>query len=539
MHRALMNGVIILEIIQQIIRHDELDMEMQELGLLVPSVLGSSSAHTLYALALTCHILSRHALDALWMALDDLTPLLKILPSFRGNRFDGPLSGPQLARFEEYANRVRFYKCHGKDRIGTSAYVQLMQARHTRTLLPSLLYLSTTASYPALQYLSGSSLLALCCSPPITETSPIDIWNLIHTCTTSKKPTLRYLKLNLFLSDYHIRSIIQLSNLKYLALYNPAERPMTLDFEFLQTISKFECLTKLVLSGSLSLSTENLPASNLPAFPVLNNLWISLHPTQLSRIIRFLDMGKFERLDTLWLNFPPLPDDGWKDIVTMPWIHFFKILRLKTSPRFKSLVVDSCSPFNAEKPIAEWPMFSLADVPDFCLLKLTRLRIAFPIFTTISNADIYKMVSSFPSLISLDLVTRLPWQTDFMSMIAIAKGLPNLRELSLGLNAHSLPPESQIPLLSHRLCSLKLVVSRLQDPRQFAFYLDRIFHKLQTFDIYGSGSGSEDPVQKRALEEVKQCLAQFSRAQALQTRQLISTDPRLRLSRSQAKLTLS
>jgi hypothetical protein len=425
------------------------------------------------------------------------------------------LSGPQLARFEKYANRVRYYKCQGKDRVGTSAYIQLMQARQTRALLPSLLYLSTTVSYPELQYVvgTGSSLLALCCRPPVTETPPVDIWTLVHISANSRKRSLRYLKLDLILPDSCLKAITQLSNLKNLVLYNSIISPTTLNSNFFQTISKFKYLTKLVLSISLDISIENLTLSNSPVFPALNSLWICSQPSQLSKIIHLLDIGKFEHLDELRLKFPQLPDDGWKGIAAMPWVQFFKTLCLKTSPRLKSLNIESPT-FNLQKPIPEWPTLSLSDIPDLSLPKLTRLRIAFPIFPTITNADIHKIITSFPSLISLILIAQLPGQTNLSSLIDIARGLPNLRVLCLGLDAHLLPPPTQVPLLSHNLCSLCLAISRLEDPGQLAYYLDKIFPKLQTYVINGSGNDLEDPVKNQALEETRRSLNRFISARA-------------------------
>ncbi|KAF9474657.1 hypothetical protein BDN70DRAFT_996921 [Pholiota conissans] len=521
MHRALTNGVIISEVARQLGQDGEPDAEMRELGLVVAPVVAPSSARTLYALALTCRSFARHALDALWVALDDLTPLFKVIPGFRGKYFDRVLTGSELARFEKYANRVRLYRCRGKERIGLSAYIQVMQSRETfgRTLLPRLMYLSTAISCPELQYLIGGPLVALCCSPPVTDTIPFDILALIHSSAVSRK-TLRYLKLNLSLPDACQRSITQLSNLKFLAIHNSTNKPMSLDAQFFQAISKFKYLSKILLSGPLYLATENLSSSNQTVFPALTDFWISTQPNEVTRLISLLDIGKFEHLDTLWLSFPPVPDDGWRDIVTIPWIQFFKILRMRTSSRwFKSLVIE-CSYVDLEKPIAEWPALALSDLPDFFLLKLARLRIAFPIFPIISNADIYKIISSFPSLVSLEIVTRLPWQTDFTAIIAIAKGLPCLRELTMGIDAHAMPPDFLVPMLSHNLFGLKLIVSRLRDPGQFAFYLDRMFHELQTLELLGCGEDSEGPIQREALNEVRRALMRFNSARADQTRRL-------------------
>ncbi|KAF9474656.1 hypothetical protein BDN70DRAFT_300021 [Pholiota conissans] len=394
-----------------------------------------------------------------------------------------------------------------------------MQLRGTtgRALLPRLEYLSTTTSKPELQYLIGGSLVALCCSPTVTDTHPFDIWMLIHSATCLK--TLRYLKLNIFLPDACRKSITKLSNLKYLAIHNPTDKPMTLDAQFLQMLSKFKYLNKILLSGPLYLAAENIAPSDVVVFPALTDLWISTHPTELSRVISLLNIGKFERLNTLWLNFPPVSDDGWMDVVGLPWNQFFKVLRMKTSLRFKNLVIEC--PNDLEQPTVQWPALSLSDIPDFFLLKLLRLRITFPIFPKISNADIYKIISSFPSLLSLDITTQLPWQTDFTAIIAIAKGLPNIKEIALGLDAQTLPPDPLVPMLSHNLYSLRLVVSRLEDPGQFAFYLDRMFPKLRSFELLSSAVGPEAALQRGVLAEAKRALKRFYGARADQTRRLI------------------
>ncbi|KAF8960833.1 hypothetical protein BDZ97DRAFT_1921904 [Flammula alnicola] len=192
MHRALKNGEIVRDILAHIAAKEDLDAEMKEIGLSVPSTLGRSTARTLFCIALTSRTLSRHALDFLWFTLDDLTPLFKLLPTFlpiQGGYFDGPVSSSHINRFDKYANRVRYYKCNGKGNITTSAYIQLMHARGNRPLLPFLRYLSTTVSRPELQYFVCNALIALCCSPPVVGDLPIDVWALLSRCATfTKKP---------------------------------------------------------------------------------------------------------------------------------------------------------------------------------------------------------------------------------------------------------------------------------------------------------------------------------------------------------------
>ncbi|KAF8960832.1 hypothetical protein BDZ97DRAFT_1285220 [Flammula alnicola] len=299
-----------------------------------------------------------------------------------------------------------------------------------------------------------------------------------------EKTTMKYLKLNLPLTKTHLRIITQMSNLRYLALYNPTdhEHPLRLNSNFFQRLSSLKYLSKVQLSGHLELSTHDLQSSNSTVFPALESFWISLTAVQVAQVIPILYMGKFERLETLWLKFPLLPDEGWKAIPGIPWVPFFQTLRLKTTHRFNSLAID-CAGFNPTK-LTQWPLLSLSDIPGLLKLHLTRLRIEFPILSTLSNADIQKLTNALPMLTALELSTCLPWQTDFASLVHIAKSLPRLIDLHFGINAQAIPPEDQVPVLSHPLDTLRLTISRLDDPGQFAYCLDKIFPSICACELF-------------------------------------------------------
>ncbi|RPD56566.1 hypothetical protein L226DRAFT_567628 [Lentinus tigrinus ALCF2SS1-7] len=102
----------------------------------------------LYAAALVCRTFSQHALDRLWHTLDEVHPLLSVLPSFRYNKdedacmFSREATPEEWQRFELYACRVHALKYDDGYEIPVHSsawtYLQSHCQAHGAPLLPRM-----------------------------------------------------------------------------------------------------------------------------------------------------------------------------------------------------------------------------------------------------------------------------------------------------------------------------------------------------------------------------------------------------------------
>ncbi|RPD72056.1 hypothetical protein L226DRAFT_161118 [Lentinus tigrinus ALCF2SS1-7] len=102
----------------------------------------------MYSAALVCRAFSRHALDSLWHTLDEVHPLLSLLPSFRYNEYEDACMFSREAtpeewqRFELYARRVHALQYDNGNElpIHSSAWTYLQSHRQANgaPLLPRM-----------------------------------------------------------------------------------------------------------------------------------------------------------------------------------------------------------------------------------------------------------------------------------------------------------------------------------------------------------------------------------------------------------------
>ncbi|KAI0764401.1 hypothetical protein BD413DRAFT_482852 [Trametes elegans] len=122
--------------------------------------------HTLAISARVCRAFYGAALDVLWHAMDDITPLLSVLPTYttNGGVFTGGITDENWQRFQVYASRVRQLVMSRDERYGRSpsetAWMVLMQRSHG-PLLPRLEHLAVSCSVGALMMLLSPTLTHL------------------------------------------------------------------------------------------------------------------------------------------------------------------------------------------------------------------------------------------------------------------------------------------------------------------------------------------------------------------------------------------
>ncbi|KAF9523840.1 hypothetical protein CPB83DRAFT_650818 [Crepidotus variabilis] len=133
----------------------------------------------LLSLALTCRLLRGPALEALWIEVPTLIPLLKLLSNFSPqgspNKYgfiDGPISSDDLKRFNTYASRIRL--CSSLlARVESSAFLKILEANNTTFLLPKLYRLPISP----IQWQDGLSFFV---NPNLQS---VDIYSLLPAAT--------------------------------------------------------------------------------------------------------------------------------------------------------------------------------------------------------------------------------------------------------------------------------------------------------------------------------------------------------------------
>ncbi|PPQ73156.1 hypothetical protein CVT26_014822 [Gymnopilus dilepis] len=437
---------------------------------------------TLLNLALTCRAFEDSALDALWWAMEDLTPLFAMLKSYRevGNTklLRGAISTLEVENFFSYAARIKLFYLRGPASISSTAYVRILAAGKRHHLLPSLKYLLSNQSLPDLFIFVSPNLLVVNISNECAEGEELPDETYIRTFNDSLadiSPGLVGLRIHFEMTTDCLRAVLSLPNLKYLHLDNFLPNHcheqldfQSLDFDFMRRLSSRLC--GLEIFGSIDLLLAPGPASQALTFRTLRKINLQTEP-----------MGSIRELTNLFsvATFPAL-----QSFTALPFGHdhsapvddlrdFLASLIGATTPGLLSsidLFTDWHPDFHAK--------ISLSSIPELLRFRLTRLRINF--LQDLSADDIKTMSAAWPNLRELRLDSLEGFVFDIL--IAVAQNFSNLRYLHLDVDLRVLPAPDDVPMVfCHPLGHLAIYPrddGPLQNPFDFAVSLANLFPHL-------------------------------------------------------------
>ncbi|KAJ7845769.1 hypothetical protein B0H13DRAFT_2094861 [Mycena leptocephala] len=427
----------------------------------------------LRAAALTCKDFCPVALDVLWQNLDNLTPLLKLLPSFKelngAHILSGAISSSDWVRFDCYAHRVRrvTYRTDSPSiEIHPSVYTALS------ILHPSILPNLDSVVFPSSGRLSPHSfpdaiLLAGLAVRHVELTSGAhpSFVPLFLVTLAGRSPQLTSLKLSgqsFAVLEHTLSAFVEL---EILALTNMADQ---MSSNVLGSIS----LLKHLHSFSIHLSPLTLipvpflfSVSNLgtPRFATLKSLHIRCgiaNSSSISILSSYIPHGALQLLtiavepSSRFLT-PTLPDQLFYNVADR-WASSLQHLEL-----------------------GDFGMLSRHHYED--LLKLEKLRIfrARNTLMPINAADIPVITAAWPHIHSLSIPLATGLTID--SLRHFAQKCPNLTELEVTILTLDLPLFTTTPVCRHPLRVLNVGDSPCPAATWpvLARHLDRLFPQLR------------------------------------------------------------
>ncbi|KAJ7448946.1 hypothetical protein FB451DRAFT_1053586 [Mycena latifolia] len=435
-----------------------------------------STRKSLLAAALTCTDFCPLALDILWRTIDNLSPLLRLLPALKPingvNTLSGQIEPADWARFRCYAKRVRRVMYPGD---------ALPLPTHP-SVYPALAMLHQTPLFPNLVSIE-------CTSARVDASSPFPEALLLLS------PTIRHVEISALALDLPSTTIF----LSTLAGVSSQLSSLTLrnqSYAVLEAIAlPFPCLRELDLTEMVgAMSTDFLKAlSNLT---ILASLSIDLNfpdfPSVLS-VAQTVGPCSFSALKRLHIRCSS------DTILAIS-------LRLITSRGLHTLVIDGRSTSQVHLPwsitlcqeIADrWPyslrrleisnlVSNLVPAPTSCL-ELFALR-SLNIFTlrnspalSFAGVTLSDIAKAWPEITSLS-IPSLPGVT-ISNLAVLAQNCPQLTDLEISLTAAiPVPPLSTTPVCGHALRALTVCDSPCSPVgvQILSRHLDRLFPRLQS-----------------------------------------------------------
>ncbi|PPQ99471.1 hypothetical protein CVT26_014287 [Gymnopilus dilepis] len=442
---------------------------------------------TLLNAALTCRAFKKPALDVLWWAMDDLTPLFCLLRGYGIvepddyeyiDVIEGPICDSECELFFDYADRIKLF-CAVKDTWpGSTPCMQILRASKRSCLLGSLKYIFCLKSVPELVFLPSSRLQVV--SAVMNDSLATDFRAFIGSLP-SISPRLAGLYLAYEVTEGCLRSIERLTELKSLYIYNGFFHDDTtheefgdlaVDANFVQNLSSFSNLSSLKLSGNidfgLGLSEEYCLPWIFPAVTVLE-CQADLRD-DISVLTRFLQIARFPQLESFTASHYE-PEDS--DVDERNWLEFSKALTTAAPPSLQTLVL-----WSTDCPRLNIHLSSISGVFQFHRLTSFSTDMLYPI----SMAEAKSMTDAWPNLCCLELRTAVSLE----AFVSFAQRFEQLRKLSVPLDCARCPPLEDIPILSRPLSTLK-VISRGQippkDPIKVAHCIDRLFPDVEEVSL--------------------------------------------------------
>ncbi|KAF5329591.1 hypothetical protein D9619_009423 [Psilocybe cf. subviscida] len=459
------------DILREIFRH------------LRPDVLDSdkNDAATPYHAALACKQFLPHALDALWFSMDTLLPLLALIPNSSMMSSDdnalvlnGVLCKEDLEVFDTYARRVHEYirlLKRGANGIRACVMMDLLDCLGRRCLLPNLRVLRIN---PQKRELSNSYCFFL--SPTLEhlqiQTSPSSEFSFFLPHLVRSAPSLRHLEI------YHptipanlLHLIARIPKLQTLGTSNNfVICPDTFStlFPFAEHLNSWTADTVVFRP-----STQNSAYLYPPRFSALRELELK-EPVDADEILTLFSRGLFPKLDILSL-FVPAYDRrhgnpaqykaSWSKVCSIILGDRYKLRTLHLQGDFTSRQITDESKMPLEDLFASTTAHGLVG-----------LSIVMPkLLKCLTPTSIDHLCTRFPSLADLYINVDEPDFISFDALTVLARRLPLLSTLDIGIDGSVLTDPPTVPILSHRLSELSLDKAVIDDPFLFAHYIDRLF----------------------------------------------------------------
>ncbi|KAI1788326.1 hypothetical protein LXA43DRAFT_1183975 [Ganoderma leucocontextum] len=437
--------------------------------------------------ALACSIISHHALNVLWRELDNVSPLLKVLPNYKrvGSQFTlcGAILPEHWTRFQLYADRVLVLLGRSEkreDAIRPSVWLFLAAKCKGSPLMPRLRELfDHDVSIPDV------SILVLLISPTLrvvdlwfvlkcdedSEIAPHAVSSLLHTLPLMA-PDLEHLtydadfnirRRSVNLGHGHLESFkLHFTRLKTLSI----RCAVPLDKHVLQSLSSMSTLQDL----SCAIDTRSNSTLTLPrcTFQQLTDLHIEGH---LDHLVTFFHVCQLPSLAciTLHITEPPIARD--------PKDSFAAISQRWNPTVLTSISIEIMHSFPSN---SSWHPSSLMQH----LEPLLAVAAAWP---RLARFHVWHVVTPAP------YPQPEPSRPTLSALIELAQRCPDLEKFHIPeLDARIVPEENTVPLLGHGLRHIS--VKNINPPVsskihvQLATVLDRVF---PTIDLESVRSGAE------------------------------------------------
>ncbi|KAM5545009.1 hypothetical protein V8D89_001120 [Ganoderma adspersum] len=446
------------------------------------------------SLALSCRAFLDPSLNRLWRNLDDIQPLLMLLPNYQRRdstyHLTGEISSAAWARLGTYATRVRTISVWQDASIDPSVWQTILKKSQGTVLLPNLRTLNTKLRHATPDNLS-----------PIHRLASPSLRHLFISVDTDRDAddTMIANLLGLTLQEFSMKS----PGLVWL-LFFPY---MTIGREHLTYLSRFTKMERLNLSDYTPLD-ENI----LLSLANLQNL------THLQAYIQFQDSMKpthgtldvkdgFQKLARLDVRCQPTHLARFMLASSMPRLHDLRLrLRSHSADDFLSsfpAVFQHIGPHTLTQLLVELGdfihpppplMVLLESVLPFANLEQVEFFLEEPL--PLRDEDLERLSRAWPGLHTLVLAQSETALSDpdhvpgsvarptLHGLVALARGCPQLAQLCiLDLDATSMPPADRVPLLAHgarNLCIQNLVGAENDETQlAVAVVLDRLFPRLK------------------------------------------------------------
>lgn len=297
----------------------------------------------------------------------------------------------------------------------------------------------------------------------------------------SLSPNLVILNLQSVLLDNRcLSALCMLTRLEEVLVLDATSEATPVTLDFLLDMSARHTLRRLRLCGSLKIIPSSKSSINCDPiiFSALKHIELDCD-LAMAAVTSLLYHITFPVLEEFRIGLYSLVD---RSDLQQHWYQFFNTIGNATTKHLKELAFTS----ETEDPSLELHLFGLLKLGSF---SLTLFTVHGP-FLSLGHRDMEAIIGAWPLLTTLSLPQHhepLP-KIDFSVLIAIARGLPHLKDLELSIDANVLPELSDIPLLSHGLQSFMARKTLIGDARLFAQSLDRLFPNMK---IWYFGEGEE------------------------------------------------
>ncbi|KAI1784515.1 hypothetical protein LXA43DRAFT_146924 [Ganoderma leucocontextum] len=446
---------------------------------------------TLLSLALSCHALLDPSLDKLWNNLDDIHPLLKLLPNYQRrnsiHHLTGEITPEAWSRLQTYARRVRGITLGQEASIDALVWPTILNQCQGTLLFPNLQTLSmrmwnaTHASFTPIHALASPSLRYLSLSVDTEGADKASIATITGAMLqefSMKSPGL--IRLSFFpymtIGPEHLMCLSRFTHMERLNISDYS----TIDEGVLLTLTNLGNLTHLQASVLLRDSTESALLGLKDGFQNLTKLELCCQPAHLTR---FMLASPMPRLKDLCLQLASHSADGFETSLASICRH----LRPPTLTRFRAELD------NFRRP----PRFLINLLePLLPFVNLEELEFFFEEHLPLRNEDLERFSHAWPKLRALILIqgettlstpNRMPGSVErptLHGLVELARRCPQLDRLCIpDLDASRPPQADSVPLMGHGpldLCIQNLVGAGVDETQlRVAVVLDRLFPCLK------------------------------------------------------------